>query len=171
MAVMDFWVCFISDTLLNLHWTVAALGPTPHVRSFKFVRVFDETSQTAQVSNICDHSFTSPWQPQSSKCQWKIELTLVGSCLLCWLLPEAPGWDLGRHPFSEGALWSIFTCSLCCKSLKKLSLLSCHLPITQPRRRRAHQISTMVRRRKHCWCTLQSTPTPSRPSWNKQEPL
>lgn len=51
--------------------------PTPHVRSFKFVRVFDETSQTAQVSNICDHSFTLPWQPQSSKCQWKIELRLA----------------------------------------------------------------------------------------------
>lgn len=136
-----FWVCVISDELLNLHWTVtaAALGSCyQHPTRLKFVRMLAETSHWCQQLSqatfvtILSHRHDSPSLPNASGRLSSPRMAHF-SCADCF--QEAPEWDPRSCPLGEGALWSIFARCLCCKSLKeKISQLSCHLPITQPQR-------------------------------------
>lgn len=119
--------------------TAGALGSCyQHHASLKFVRVLDETSHWCQqlrwatFVTTLSHHHDNPSLPNAIGRLSSPQMAHF-SCADCF--QEAPGWDPGSHPFSEGALWSIFIHSLCCKSLKeKISQLSCHLSITQPRR-------------------------------------
>lgn len=72
MAVMDFWVCFISDTLLNLHWTVAALGPSYQHHTFAALSLSEcltkhlKQLRWATFVTIPSHRHDNPSPPNAS---------------------------------------------------------------------------------------------------------
>lgn len=141
-AVMDFWVCFISDELLSLLWVLKVKLPFLMEELYgnhTLATLSLGWNSASSSGDFCLPTFTSLWPLLHITMTtavfrahgWLISPWLAHfSCAHCF--QEAPGRYPGSSPVSEGALWNIFTCSLCCKSLKEISPRSCHLPITRP---------------------------------------